>query len=73
MVPLLPNGLAGGLILTVITDFVFAVSVSVVQVWLYRCALNDWSARIIVDAAAARCGRPRSDGAPTGRGGHAVG
>jgi hypothetical protein len=32
MVPLLPNGLAGGLILTVITEFVFAVSVSVVQV-----------------------------------------
>jgi hypothetical protein len=48
--PLLPNGLAGAVILTVITDCALAVFFSLVQVGLYRRALNVWSARIIVDA-----------------------
>lgn len=61
--PLLPIGPAGGLILTVITDCALAVSFSAVQVRLYRRALNDWSARIIVDALPLRC-HPRSEGAP---------
>jgi hypothetical protein len=41
-VPLLPHGLAGALILTVIIDSALAVFFSVIQVGLYRRALNEW-------------------------------
>jgi hypothetical protein len=49
-VPLLPHGLAGALILTVIIDFALAIFFSTVQVWLYRRALNGWSTRTLLDA-----------------------
>jgi hypothetical protein len=57
-VPLLPDGLAGALILTVIINFASAVFFSIVQVWLYRRALNGWSAHMLLDAA------PRAAAAP---------
>jgi hypothetical protein len=41
-VPLLPHGLAGALILTVVIDFALAVFFSVIQVGLYRRALHHW-------------------------------
>jgi hypothetical protein len=43
--PLLPHGLAGALILTVIIDLALAVFFSVIQVGLYRRALDGWPAR----------------------------
>src|SRR3981081_4440092 len=66
-VPLLPHGLAGALILTVITDFALAIFFSTVQVWLYRRALNDWPTHTPVDApqravvAPAQSERPGAD------------
>jgi hypothetical protein len=48
-VPLLPHGLAGALILTVIVDSALAIFFSTVQVWLYRRALSGWSARTVLD------------------------
>jgi hypothetical protein len=48
--PLLPHGLAGALILTVIIDLAFGGFFSAVQVWLYRRALTDWSTRPLGDA-----------------------
>jgi hypothetical protein len=41
--PLLPHGLAGAVILTVITNLTLAIFYSTIQVWLYRYALNSWS------------------------------
>ncbi len=43
--PFLPHGLAGALLLTAIFNLAAAVFYSVVQVWIYRRALTDWSAR----------------------------
>jgi hypothetical protein len=48
--PLLPHGLAGAVILTVITSVASAIFFSAVQVWLYRRALNRWSARALEEA-----------------------
>jgi hypothetical protein len=48
--PLLPHGLAGAVILTLITNVAFAIFFSAVQVWLYRHALNGWSARALEEA-----------------------
>jgi hypothetical protein len=42
--PLLPHGLAGALIITVISNFALAIFYSTIQVWLYTHALNNWSA-----------------------------
>lgn len=61
--PLLPHGLAGALILTVIADVAVAVFFSVIQVGLYRRALAGWPTRAVGDApprqAAAAAAAPR--------------
>jgi hypothetical protein len=48
--PLLPHGLAGALILTVIVNSAVAVFFSAVQVWLYIRALDGWTTRTPEDA-----------------------
>jgi hypothetical protein len=45
--PFLPRGLAGALLLTAILNLTAAGFYSVVQVWVYRRALSDWSARVV--------------------------
>jgi hypothetical protein len=49
-VPLLPHGLAGAVILTVIIDVASAVFFSVIQVGLYQRALDGWSTYALGDA-----------------------
>jgi hypothetical protein len=63
-VPLLPHGLAGALILTVITDLAFGGFFSAVQVWLYRRALNDWSTQTLGDAPQRTQATPAPGAAP---------
>src|SRR6202022_3096959 len=56
--PLLPHGLAGALILTVITNFASALFFSTIQVWLYTHALKRWS--VVPEEAARRAVAPAS-------------
>jgi hypothetical protein len=48
--PLLPHGLAGALIITVVLDSALAVFFSVVQIWLYTRALDGWVAATPTEA-----------------------
>jgi hypothetical protein len=57
-VPLLPHGLAGALILTVIVDLALAVFFSVIQVGLYRRALTNWPTPTVGEDAPRRATVP---------------
>ncbi len=49
--PFLPRGLAGAVILTVITNCALAIFFSAVQVWFYRLAFRGWSTPALEPAA----------------------